>query len=152
MLATVYLLGEVFGALFFGRLSDALGRRNLFVLTLGVYLFGNALTAFAWDDSAGSMAFIYLTRFIAGAGIGGEYAAINSAIDEMMPAKYAGGSISASTGPTGAARSSARSRRSSSSTSLPTTSAGASASSSVRSSVWPSGVCAVTCPRALGGC
>ncbi len=84
------MLGEVFGALFFGRLSDALGLKNLFILTLGVYLGGNALTAFAWDNSAGSMAFIYLTRFIAGAGIGGEYAAINSAIDEMMPARYRG--------------------------------------------------------------
>ncbi len=84
------MLGEVFGALFFGRLSDALGLKNLFILTLGVYLGGNALTAFAWDNSAGSMAFIYLTRFIAGAGIGGGYAAINSAIDEMMPARYRG--------------------------------------------------------------
>ena len=45
LIATVYLLGEVFGALFFGRLSDALGRRNLFIITLGVYLAGNAATA-----------------------------------------------------------------------------------------------------------
>lgn len=89
-IATVYLLGEVFGALLFGRLSDALGRKNLFVVTLGVYLAGNALTALTWGNSTLSLIFLYLTRFIAGAGIGGEYAAINSAIDEMMPAKYRG--------------------------------------------------------------
>ncbi len=89
-IATVYLLGEVFGALFFGRLSDALGRKNLFVVTLGVYLAGNALTALTWGNSTLSLVFLYLTRFIAGAGIGGEYAAINSAIDEMMPARYRG--------------------------------------------------------------
>ncbi|MEU8229062.1 MFS transporter [Actinoplanes sp. NPDC048967] len=89
-IATVYLLGEVFGALFFGRLSDALGRKNLFVVTLGVYLAGNALTALTWGNSTLALIFLYLTRFIAGAGIGGEYAAINSAIDEMMPAKYRG--------------------------------------------------------------
>ncbi|WP_255657893.1 MFS transporter [Actinoplanes sp. L3-i22] len=89
-IATVYLLGEVFGALFFGRLSDKLGRKNLFVVTLGVYLAGNALTALTWGNSAVALTFLYLTRFIAGAGIGGEYAAINSAIDEMMPAKYRG--------------------------------------------------------------
>src|SRR5689334_14656871 len=89
-IATVYLLGEVFGALFFGRLSDALGRKNLFVVTLGVYLAGNALTALTWGNGPAALVFLYLTRFIAGAGIGGEYAAINSAIDEMMPAKYRG--------------------------------------------------------------
>jgi MFS family permease len=89
-IATVYLLGEVFGALLFGRLSDALGRKNLFVVTLGVYLAGNALTALTWGNGTLPLIFLYLTRFIAGAGIGGEYAAINSAIDEMMPAKYRG--------------------------------------------------------------
>jgi MFS family permease len=89
-IATVYLLGEVFGALLFGRLSDALGRKNLFIVTLGIYLAGNALTALTWSGSAFGLTFLYMTRFIAGAGIGGEYAAINSAIDEMMPAKYRG--------------------------------------------------------------
>jgi len=89
-IATVYLLGEVFGALLFGRLSDALGRKNLFVITLGVYLVGNALTAFTWGNSLLPLVFLYATRFVAGAGIGGEYAAINSAIDEMMPARYRG--------------------------------------------------------------
>jgi len=89
-IATVYLLGEVFGALFFGRLSDALGRKNLFVVTLGVYLAGNALTALTWGNGTAALVFLYLTRFISGAGIGGEYSAINSAIDEMMPARYRG--------------------------------------------------------------
>jgi MFS family permease len=84
-----YLIGEVIGALFFGRLSDKLGRRNLFVITLGVYLIGSGLTAVT---PAGAYWFIFLygTRVIAGMGIGGEYAAINSAIDEMVPARYRG--------------------------------------------------------------
>jgi MFS family permease len=90
LMATVYLLGEVVGALVFGRLSDALGRRNLFIFTLGVYLAGNALTALTWGSGTGAIFFLYLTRFIAGMGIGGEYAAINSAIDEMIPAEYRG--------------------------------------------------------------
>lgn len=90
LIATVYLLGQVFGAIFFGRLSDRLGRRNLFLITLGVYLGGNALTALTWSGGAAGLFFLYTTRFIAGAGIGGEYAAINSAIDEMMPARYRG--------------------------------------------------------------
>ncbi len=90
LIATVYLLGEVFGALFFGKLSDMLGRKNLFIVTLGVYLVGNAMTALTWGNSTLAIGFPYLTRFIAGAGIGGEYAAINSAIDEMMPARYRG--------------------------------------------------------------
>jgi len=89
-IATVYLIGEVVGALVFGRLSDALGRKNLFLVTLGVYLAGNALTALTWGNGLLPLVFLYLTRFVAGAGIGGEYAAINSAIDEMMPAKYRG--------------------------------------------------------------
>ncbi|HXL91411.1 MAG TPA: MFS transporter [Streptosporangiaceae bacterium] len=88
-IATWYLIGEVIGALFFGRLSDKLGRRNLFMVTLGVYLVGSGLTA---ATPAGGYWFIFLygTRVIAGAGIGGEYAAINSAIDEMIPARYRG--------------------------------------------------------------
>jgi MFS family permease len=66
--ATVYLLGEVVGALVFGRMSDALGRRRLFVLTLGVYLVGSGLTAATAGASAGWVAFLYATRFIAGLG------------------------------------------------------------------------------------
>jgi MFS family permease len=89
-IAAVYLVGQVAGALVFGRLSDALGRRKLFMVTLGVYLFGSGLTAATSGTGPGWVAFLYLTRFIAGAGIGGEYAAINSAIDEMIPARYRG--------------------------------------------------------------
>ena len=84
-----YLIGEVIGALFFGRLSDKLGRKNLFVITLGVYLVGSGLTAFT-PAGAYWFIFLYATRVVAGMGIGGEYAAINSAIDEMIPAKYRG--------------------------------------------------------------
>jgi len=89
-LASVYLIGEVVGALFFGRMSDKLGRRNLFILTLGVYLFGSATTALTLGSGTGWLLFLYLTRFVAGTGIGGEYAAINSAIDELIPARYRG--------------------------------------------------------------
>jgi MFS family permease len=88
-IATWYLIGEVIGALFFGRLSDKLGRRNLFMVTLGVYLVGSGLTA-ATPAGGHWFLFLYATRIVAGAGIGGEYAAINSAIDEMIPAKYRG--------------------------------------------------------------
>lgn len=89
-LATAYLIGQVVGALVFGQLSDRLGRRKLFFLTLAIYFGGSALTAFTVGTGAASLTFLYLTRFIAGAGIGGEYAAINSAIDEMIPANYRG--------------------------------------------------------------
>jgi MFS family permease len=88
-IATWYLIGEVIGALLFGRLSDKLGRRNLFMVTLGVYLVGSGLTA-ATLAGGSWFVFLYATRVIAGAGIGGEYAAINSAIDEMIPAKFRG--------------------------------------------------------------
>ncbi|AYF76391.1 MFS transporter [Nocardia yunnanensis] len=90
LIATVYLAGEVIGALLFGNLSDRLGRRKLFLVTLGVYLIGSGLTAATLGNGAGWVAFLYLTRFIAGMGIGGEYAAINSAIDELIPARYRG--------------------------------------------------------------
>jgi MFS family permease len=84
-----YLIGEVIGALFFGRLSDKLGRKNLFMVTLGVYLIGSGLTAVT-PNGGHWFIFLYATRIIAGMGIGGEYAAINSAIDEMIPAKFRG--------------------------------------------------------------
>ncbi len=90
LVASVYLAGEVVGALFFGRLSDKLGRRNLFMITLAVYLVGSGLTALTLGNSAFWVGFVYVTRFIAGMGIGGEYAAINSAIDELIPSRYRG--------------------------------------------------------------
>ena len=90
LVASVYLAGEVVGALFFGRLSDKLGRRNLFMITLGVYLVGSGLTAFTLGNGPFWIGYLYLTRFIAGMGIGGEYAAINSAIDELIPSRYRG--------------------------------------------------------------
>jgi MFS family permease len=88
-IASWYLIGEVIGALFFGQLSDKLGRKNLFMVTLGVYLIGSGLTA-ATPRGAYWFIFLYFTRVIAGMGIGGEYAAINSAIDEMIPARFRG--------------------------------------------------------------
>ncbi len=90
LIATIYLIGEVVGALVFGRMSDRLGRKNLFMITLGIYLVGSALTALTLGNGVGWLIFLYATRFIAGMGIGGEYAAINSAIDELIPARYRG--------------------------------------------------------------
>jgi MFS family permease len=88
-IGTVYLIGEVVGALVFGRLADKLGRRNLFMWTLAIYLAGTGLTALT-PKGTGWIVYLYATRVIAGMGIGGEYSAINSAIDEMMPARYRG--------------------------------------------------------------
>ena len=82
---TLYLTGEVLGALYFGRKADKLGRRKLFIVTLALYLVANGLTSLSF-----STWFFLLTRFIAGMGIGGEYAAIHSAIDELTPARYRG--------------------------------------------------------------
>jgi MFS family permease len=89
-IATIYLIGEVVGALFFGQMSDKLGRKKLFVITLAVYLIGSGLTALTLGNGIGWIVFLYATRFISGMGIGGEYAAINSAIDELIPARYRG--------------------------------------------------------------
>ena len=88
--ATIYLLGEVVGAPYFGRLSDRLGRRKLFMITMAVYLGGSGLTALTLGSGPGWIAFFYVTRFIAGMGIGGEYGAINSVIDELIPARHRG--------------------------------------------------------------
>ena len=80
-----YLFGAVVGALVFGYLTDKLGRKKLFSVTLGVYLVGAACSAFAWNLWSFA-AFLMIT----GAGIGGEYSAINSAIDELIPARVRG--------------------------------------------------------------
>ena len=91
MIASIYLVGQVVGALYFGRKSDQLGRKRLLVITLLLYLLGTGLAAFTVNDGGWIwLAWFYGTRFIAGMGIGGQYAAINSAIDEMMPSKYRG--------------------------------------------------------------
>ena len=83
--ATAYLAGAILGALVFGRLTDLVGRKRLFLVTLSVYLVATLLTAL----STGFFSFA-LFRALTGAGIGGEYAAINSAIDELLPARVRG--------------------------------------------------------------
>jgi len=80
-----YIAGAVFGALFFGWLTDRLGRRKLFFITLFLYIGATAATAFSW-----SFASFLLFRFLTGAGIGGEYTAINSTIQEFTPARFRG--------------------------------------------------------------
>jgi MFS family permease len=90
LIASIYLVGELIGALVFGRLSDQLGRKRLLITTLLLYLFGTGLAAFVTGHHTGWLVFFYATRLIAGMGIGGQYAAINSAIDEMMPSKFRG--------------------------------------------------------------
>jgi MFS family permease len=83
--ASMYVAGACFGALLFGRLTDIFGRKKLFMITLGVYLSATVATAFAWTPI-----FFFACRFVTGMGIGGEYSAINSAIDELIPAKHRG--------------------------------------------------------------
>jgi MFS family permease len=85
LIGAFYVAGGVVGALAFGYLTDRWGRKRLFMLTLGLYLLATVATAFSW--SAWSF---FLFRFLAGAGIGGEYSAINSAIDELIPARVRG--------------------------------------------------------------
>ncbi|MGB6164975.1 MAG: MFS transporter [Pseudonocardiaceae bacterium] len=85
LIASCYLLGEVVGALVFGRITDQLGRKKLFFITLALYLIASAVTAFSFD-----LWFLLFFRFLAGTGIGGEYTAINSAIDELIPPYYRG--------------------------------------------------------------
>src|SRR5450432_4509402 len=80
-----YLAGAVLGALGFGWLTDRIGRKKLFFITLALYLTATAATALSW-----SVASYALFRFLDGAGIGGEYTAINSTIQELVPARYRG--------------------------------------------------------------
>jgi MFS family permease len=80
-----YVAGACVGALFFGHLTDRLGRKKLFMVSLGVYTVATVLTAFSMNP-----AWYFGARFLTGAGIGGEYAAINSAIDELIPARFRG--------------------------------------------------------------
>jgi MFS family permease len=81
----LYVAGACIGALFFGQLTDRFGRKKLFLITLAVYTVATVLTAFSMSPT-----WYFACRFLTGAGIGGEYAAINSAIDELIPAKYRG--------------------------------------------------------------
>ncbi len=83
--AVAYIVGACSGALFFGQLTDRFGRKNLFLITLAVYLAATVATAFSFAPW-----FFIMARFFTGAGIGGEYAAINSAIDELIPARARG--------------------------------------------------------------
>ncbi|HEY6762178.1 MAG TPA: MFS transporter [Baekduia sp.] len=83
--AALYVAGACVGALLFGRLTDRFGRRNLFMVTLGLYLAATVATAFSFDPW-----FFFVCRALTGMGIGGEYSAINSAIDELIPARNRG--------------------------------------------------------------
>jgi MFS family permease len=83
--AAVYIAGACLGALFFGQLTDRFGRKKLFMLTLAVYLAATVATAFAFAPW-----YFFIARFFTGAGIDSEYAAINSAIDELIPARVRG--------------------------------------------------------------
>jgi MFS family permease len=85
LVSSAYLAGAVLGALFFGWLTDRLGRKRLFFITLAVYLVATAATALSW-----SLWSFAVFRFFTGAGIGGEYTAINSTIQELVPARYRG--------------------------------------------------------------
>ena len=83
--AAIYVAGACVGALVFGQLTDRFGRKRLFTITLAVYFAATIATAFAWTPW-----YFFLCRFLTGAGIGGEYSAINSAIDELIPARVRG--------------------------------------------------------------
>ncbi len=84
-MGSAYILGAVIGAILFGWLTDRWGRKKLFYITLAVYALATLASAFAWDYWS-----FAAFRFLTGAGIGGEYAAINSAIQELIPARYRG--------------------------------------------------------------
>jgi MFS family permease len=146
--ASAYVIGAVVGALGFGWLTDRIGRKRMFFVTLAIYLAGVMLSAFSWNFAS-----FAIFRLITGLGIGGEYAAINSAIDELMPARLRGridlvinGSfwIGAALG-SGVVSCSTRGCS-------PSISAGASASASARYSAASSCSCADGCRKAHAGC
>jgi MFS family permease len=83
--AAAYVAGACLGALLFGQLTDRMGRKKLFMVTLAIYLLATVATAFAFAPW-----YFFLCRFLTGAGIGGEYSAINSAVDELIPARNRG--------------------------------------------------------------
>ncbi|MCC7276441.1 MAG: MFS transporter, partial [Alphaproteobacteria bacterium] len=83
--ASAYVAGAVLGALGFGHLTDRFGRKRLFSVTVAVYLLATVSTGFAWNFWS-----FALFRFLTGAGIGGEYAAVNSAVQELIPARWRG--------------------------------------------------------------
>jgi len=85
LVASCYVFGAVSGALGFGWLTDRFGRRAIFNVTLGIYLAGVLLTALSWDGWS-----FALFRLLTGIGIGGEYASVNSAVDELIPARLRG--------------------------------------------------------------
>ncbi|MGC2199762.1 MAG: MFS transporter [Stellaceae bacterium] len=85
LVGSAYLVGAITGAILFGYLTDRFGRKKLFMVTLGIYLTATAATAFSWDFWS-----FAAFRALTGAGIGGEYTAINSAIQELIPARFRG--------------------------------------------------------------
>jgi MFS family permease len=85
LISSAYLTGAVVGGLIFGHLTDRFGRRTFFFISLSTYLVGVGLTAVSWN-----LASFAVFRFLTGAGIGGEYSAVNSAIDELIPARFRG--------------------------------------------------------------
>src|SRR3982750_565810 len=82
---SAYIVGACLGALYFGRLADRIGRKRLFMVALPIFLAGSVLTAFSMNP-----VWFLVCRFITGSGVGGEYSAIHSAVDELIPARVRG--------------------------------------------------------------